>query len=133
MIPFLEVPDTVVMKDDPAIFNASRSYLTYRSHGERQTGLNFKWICPFPLDLFCSSKSDNTLVIESKDFINANATYNLTYTIKLRIEWTNVVNDTNYPEFSELQTQVKWLNFSVPTFTLEGPTIVKVSAESSRF
>ena len=43
-------------------------------------------------------------MIESKDFINAKGAYNLTYTIKLRIEWTNVVNDTGYPEFSELQT-----------------------------
>jgi hypothetical protein len=104
LIPFLDVAENVIMKDDPAIFNSSRSYLTYRSSGEKQTGLNFKWICPFPLDLFCSSKTENTLVIESKDFINAKATYNLTYTIKLRIEWTNVVNDTGYPEFSELQT-----------------------------
>ena len=103
MIPFLDVPDTMVMKNDPAIFNSSKSYLTYRSASESQTGLSFKWICPFPLDLFCSSKSGNTLVIESNDFISAKATYNLTYTIKLRIEWNNVVNDTNYPEYSELQ------------------------------
>jgi hypothetical protein len=54
------------------------------------------------LDLFCGLKTENTLVIESKDFIYAKATYNLTYTIKLRIEWFTEVNDTEYPEFSEL-------------------------------
>ena len=103
LIPFLDVAESVIMKDDPAIFNASRSYLTYRSQSEKQTGLTFKWLCPFPLDLFCNQKTDNILVIESKDFIEAKAAYNLTYTIKLRIEWTNVVNDTGYPEYSELQ------------------------------
>lgn len=135
MIPFLDVPDTLVMKDDLAVFNSSRTYLTYKSPADKQSGLTFKWICPYPLDIFCNSKTENTLIIESKDFINAKATYNLTYTIKLRIEWNNVINDTVYPELSELQTQVKWLNFSVPSFTLEGPSgnQIKTSAESNRF
>ncbi len=102
LIPFLDVPDTLLMKDDSAIFNASKSYLTYRRPAERQTGLSFKWICSFPLDIFCSSKNENIIIIESKDFIDAKATYNFTYTIKLRIEWINVVNETNILEFSEL-------------------------------
>jgi hypothetical protein len=92
--------------------------------------LKFIWTCPAPLNDFCSAVKDNTLIIENKDF---KGTYNLTYTIKLRIEWNNRVNDVDNIEFYDFSSQVRWLNFSVPDFTLEGPSQVKMSSELTRF
>jgi hypothetical protein len=33
------------------------------------------------LDLFCRTKTENTLIIETNDFLNAKASFNLTYNI----------------------------------------------------
>ena len=45
------------------------------------------------------------------------------------------MNGTGYLEFAELESPVKWLNYSVSTFTLEGPPggVVKVSSDFIRF
>jgi hypothetical protein len=87
------------------------------------------------LDQFCATQTQNVLIIDGSDFINTKGQYNVTYTIKVRMEWVNRVNDTDYLEYAELQGQVKWLNYSIPSFTLEGPSDghVKVTADFNRF
>lgn len=62
--------------------------------------------------------------------------YNVSYNFTVRFSWFNVINETNkIPETSELSASVIWLNYTIPTFTLDLPAgkIVKTSAETNRF
>jgi hypothetical protein len=49
------------------------------------------------------------------------------------MEWTNRVNNTDVLEVSELSTQALWLNYSVPSFEIERPTNILMTADSNRF
>ncbi len=59
--------------------------------------------------------------------------FNTTYTFKLRLEWTNRVNNTDVLEVSELSAQALWLNYSVPSFEIERPTNILMTADFNRF
>jgi hypothetical protein len=43
------------------------------------------------------------------------------------------VNNTNVLEVSELSTSALWLNYSVPSFEIERPDKILLTADSNRF
>jgi hypothetical protein len=49
------------------------------------------------------------------------------------MEWTNRVNNLDVLEFSELSAQALWLNYSVPSFEIERPAQILMTADSNRF
>ena len=65
--------------------------------------------------------------------MDAKLRFNTSYSFKLRLEWTNRVNNTDIFDVTEIEAQTLWLNFTVPFFEIEKPDQILLTADSNRF
>lgn len=61
----------MILGGDDAIFNASRTYLTYKNESNKQDGIKFNWVCPTGLESLCQGKLGPILNISGTEFKEA--------------------------------------------------------------